>query len=199
MPHDSHLDMHHILIHAYTQMFSLFVIQGATMDTHVGDFNVPPTSLFAIDCVAMVISIIVFNYQLMRLARRWTGRVDGLSGLQRIGLGMPIIVLAMLEAGIVEMVRLRKRRTGGNISILWQVPQYMSTGISETFTYLGQLYFFYDQAPNVMRSMGSTLTSTSVALGYPTRGPLIRAIQTTSLWLRFLPSSISSYFACQFE
>ena len=82
-----------------------------------------------------------------------------------MSLSLGIIVLAMLEAGLVEMVRLRKRGTGGNISILWQVPQYMSTGISETFTYLGQLYFFYDQAPDAMRSMGSALTPASVALG----------------------------------
>ena len=174
---------------AYTQVFSLFVIQGAAMDTHLGSFNVPPASLYAVDCVTVVVCIMAYNKWLMPLARQWTGRPEGLSGLQRIGLGMPIIVLAMLEAGFVEMVRLRKRGTGGNISILWQVPQFMTTGISETFTYIGQMQFFYDQAPDAMRSIGSTLTPASTALGNYLNILLVRVISRLTGNPGWIPNS----------
>ena len=150
---------------AYTQVYSLFVIQGEAMDTRLGNFNVPSAGLYAVDCVTVVICIVVYNYWLIPFARRWTGCPEGFSGLQRIGIGMPIVALAMLEAAFVEMARLRKRANGGNISILWQVPQYITTGVSETFTYIGQMHFFYDQAPDAMRSIGSALPQASVALG----------------------------------
>lgn len=150
---------------AYTQVYSLFVIQGAAMDTKLGGFNVPPAALYAVDCVTVVLCVVAYNYWLVPLARRWTGQEEGLTGLQRIGLGMPIVAVAMFEAGFVEMVRRQKRQSGGNISLLWQLPQYMTTGISETFTYIGQMQFFYDQSPDAMRSMGSALPQASVALG----------------------------------
>ncbi|KAK1660307.1 hypothetical protein QYE76_048469 [Lolium multiflorum] len=51
------------------------------------------------------------------------------------------------------------------ISIFWQVPQYFIIGAAEVFTFVGQLEFFYDQAPDAMRSMCSALSLTTVALG----------------------------------
>jgi len=51
------------------------------------------------------------------------------------------------------------------MSIFWQVPQYFFIGCAEVFTFIGQLEFFYDQAPDAMRSMCSALSLTTVALG----------------------------------
>jgi peptide/histidine transporter 3/4 len=45
------------------------------------------------------------------------------------------------------------------------VPQYFIIGAAEVFTFVGQLEFFYDQAPDAMRSMCSALSLTTVALG----------------------------------
>jgi peptide/histidine transporter 3/4 len=82
-------------------------------------------------------------------------------------------MFAMLAAGVLELVRLRSiatHRLYGKddivpISIFWQVPQYFIIGAAEVFTFVGQLEFFYDQAPDAMRSMCSALSLTTVALG----------------------------------
>ncbi|EFJ26574.1 hypothetical protein SELMODRAFT_18018, partial [Selaginella moellendorffii] len=50
------------------------------------------------------------------------------------------------------------------MSILWQIPQYFLVGASEIFTSLGQLEFFYDQAPDAMRSLATALALSTVAL-----------------------------------
>lgn len=51
------------------------------------------------------------------------------------------------------------------ISIFWQVPQYFIIGCAEVFTFIGQLEFFYEQAPDAMRSVCSALSLLTVALG----------------------------------
>ena len=51
------------------------------------------------------------------------------------------------------------------INIFWQVPQYFLVGMAEIFTFIGQSEFFYDQAPDAMRSLCSALPLTTVALG----------------------------------
>ncbi|KAI5077654.1 hypothetical protein GOP47_0007478 [Adiantum capillus-veneris] len=175
---------------AYTQVYSLFVIQGAAMDTQLGRFNVPPASLYAVDCVTVVVCVVAYNYWLLPQARKWTGQDEGFTGLQRIGIGMPVIALAMVEAGLVEMVRRRKVRLLGNLSILWQIPLYVTTGISETFTYIGLMHFFYDQAPDAMRSLGSALPQASVALGNYVSSLLITIVSKLSGNPGWVPDSI---------
>eukprot|EP00250_Pteridium_aquilinum_P025242 c3040_g1_i1 orf=1002-1754(+) len=176
---------------AYTQVFSLFVIQGAAMDTRLGGFDVPPAGLYAVDCVTVVMCVMAYNYWLVPRAQKWTGRVEGITELQRIGLGMPIIAIAMVEAGFVEMVRRHKAQSGGSISILWQLPLYMTTGISETFTYIGTMHFFYDQAPDAMRSLGSALPQASVALGNYVNSLLITIVSKLSGSPGWIPESIN--------
>ncbi|KAI4304623.1 hypothetical protein MLD38_040105 [Melastoma candidum] len=51
------------------------------------------------------------------------------------------------------------------MSIFWQTPQYFIIGCAEVFTFIGQIEFFYEQAPDAMRSMASALSLTTNALG----------------------------------
>nr|GEU77646.1 protein NRT1/ PTR FAMILY 8.1-like [Tanacetum cinerariifolium] len=61
-----------------------------------------------------------------------TGQPNGLTQLQRIGFGLSISTLSM-------------------------VPQYAFVGCADAFAYIRQLEFFYDQAPDSMRSLSATL------------------------------------------
>ncbi|KAH7288742.1 hypothetical protein KP509_31G039600 [Ceratopteris richardii] len=175
---------------AYTQVYSVFVIQGAAMDTQLGGFNVPPASLYAVDCVTVVLCVLAYNYWLLPQIKKWTALEEGLTGLQRISVGMPIVGLAMFEAGLVEVVRRNKVQRSDNLSILWQLPLYITTGISETFTYIGMMHFFYDQAPDAMRSLGSALPQASVALGNYASSLLIAIVGRLSGSPGWLPDSI---------
>lgn len=80
-----------------------------------------------------------------------------------MGIGLVLSILAMVSAALVELKRLEIARSKGLIhekaavpmSILWQIPQYFLVGAAEVFTCIGQVEFFYDQAPDAMRSLCS--------------------------------------------
>uniref|UniRef100_A0A0D3HAI5 Major facilitator superfamily (MFS) profile domain-containing protein n=1 Tax=Oryza barthii TaxID=65489 RepID=A0A0D3HAI5_9ORYZ len=50
-------------------------------------------------------------------------------------------------------------------SIAWQVPQYVLLGASAVLAHIGQLEFFYNQAPDSMRSLCSALGHMTCSLG----------------------------------
>ncbi|GLU11479.1 hypothetical protein SLE2022_282200 [Rubroshorea leprosula] len=158
----------------YSQMSSLFVLQGERMNTHVGesDFKIPPASLSIFDTLSVIFWVPIYDQIIVPVARKFTGRRSGITQLQRIGIGLIISIFAMVAAAILELVRLREVRRHNYynlkempMSIFWQVPQYFLIGCAEVFTFIGQLEFFYEQAPDAMRSFCSALQLTTVALG----------------------------------
>ena len=78
-----------------------------------------------------------------------------------------MVVAAIVEIKRLEMVKEHNyyERETIPMSIFWQVPQYFLVGAAEIFTFIGQLEFFYDQAPDAMRSLMSAVSLTTVALG----------------------------------
>ncbi|KAF8402703.1 hypothetical protein HHK36_010791 [Tetracentron sinense] len=157
----------------YSQMSTMFVLQGNTMDQHMGPhFQIPSASLSLFDTVSVIFWAPVYDRIIVPLARKFTGHERGFTQLQRMGIGLVISIFSMVTAGILEVVRLNmvKRHNYYDLeylpmSIFWQVPQYFLIGCAEVFTFIGQLEFFYDQAPDAMRSMCSALSLTTVALG----------------------------------
>ncbi|XP_030524239.1 protein NRT1/ PTR FAMILY 8.1-like [Rhodamnia argentea] len=158
----------------YNQMSTLFVLQGYTMDPHVGNssFKIPAASLAIFDTLSVLFWVPIYDRIIIPVARRFTGHKSGLTQLQRMGIGLFISIFAMISAAILEVVRLKmvRRHDYYNyeyvpMSIFWQVPQYFLIGCAEVFTFIGQLEFFYEQAPDAMRSMCSALQLTTNALG----------------------------------
>lgn len=157
----------------YSQMGTLFVLQGNTMDLHMtSSFQIPPASLSLFDTVSVIFWVPVYDRVIVPFARKLTGHRNGFTQLQRIAVGLVISVFAMLAAGTLELVRLRMVREHDfyelehvPISVFWQVPQYFVIGCAEVFTFIGQLEFFYEQAPDAMRSLCSALSLATVALG----------------------------------
>ncbi|WOL13234.1 hypothetical protein Cni_G22003 [Canna indica] len=153
----------------FTQMASLFVEQGAAMNTIVGSFRIPPASMSAFDITSVAIFILFYRRLLNPLVSKLKRNPRGLTELQRMGVGLIIAILAMVSAGTVEVYRLKNVCSScdddSSLSILWQIPQYMLIGASEVFMYVGQLEFFNDQAPDGLKSFGSALCMTSISLG----------------------------------
>jgi peptide/histidine transporter 3/4 len=195
----------------YMQMGSFFVMQGAHMNRNVnlplglGNFLVPAASLSMINTLAIVTLIPMYDKLLVPFLRS-AGRPMTL--LRRIGWGLVIAILAMSTAAIVEKSRLAAYRDGRilsslddndlnqnimgdsnramkvvDMSVWWQIPQYLLIGLSEVFTAIGQLEFFYDQAPDVMRSCSMALQLLSVCIGSYLSGAVVWAVQfiTSSL------------------
>ncbi|GLC42322.1 hypothetical protein PLESTB_000659700 [Pleodorina starrii] len=67
-----------------------------------------------------------------------------------------------------------------SLSIFWQAPQYFIVGASEVLASIGQLEFFYDQAPDVMRSCSMALQLASTAIGSYLSGIIVWAVQAGS-------------------
>ncbi|KAK4731109.1 hypothetical protein R3W88_024097 [Solanum pinnatisectum] len=158
---------------AYSQMNTTFVLQGNTMDRHMGGhFKIPSASLTVFETISVILWVLIYDQLIIPFARKYTGHARGFTQLQRIGIGLVISILSMVAAGVVEVVRLDYIKQKGYydvktipMSIFWQVPQYIFIGCAGVFTLIGQVEFFYDQAPDAMRSLCSALLLMAAALG----------------------------------
>ncbi|CAN6280347.1 unnamed protein product [Urochloa humidicola] len=148
----------------FTQMASLFVVQGAAMRraTPLAGFSVPPSTMSAFDILAVATTIFLYRRAICPFLARLTGRAAGPTELQRMGLGLVLGALATATAGTVEHFR---KEAAGDLHIMWQAPQYALIGVSEVMMYVGQLEFFNDQMPDGLKSFGSALCMMSMSLG----------------------------------
>ncbi|XVE79459.1 hypothetical protein DITRI_Ditri14bG0060400 [Diplodiscus trichospermus] len=158
----------------YSQMANLFVLQGERMNTHVGNstFKIPPASLLIFDTLSVIFWVPVYDRIIVPVTRKFTGHKSGLTQLQRMGIGLFVSIFSMIVAALLELERLRIVRRHNYyelkempMTIFWQVPQYFLIGCADVFTLIGQLEFFYEQAPDAMRSFCSALQLTTIALG----------------------------------
>jgi peptide/histidine transporter 3/4 len=161
---------------AYTQMSTTFILQGDTLDPRLGSFRVPAAVLSVFDTLSIMIWVPLYDCVIVPLVRRLTGHSRGFTPLARMGIGFVVLTITMLLAGVLEVARRRVLARHGTyidadgaeyvpMSIFWQVPQYVVVGAAEVFTFIGQLEFFYEQAPDTMRSVCSGLPSVAFALG----------------------------------
>ena len=164
-----------LLITAYAQQGTFSLQQAKTMNRHLtNSFQIPAGSMSVFTIVTMLSTIALYDRFLVRVARRFTGLDRGITFLQRMGIGLVVSILATLVAGFVEKKRKAAASAHGllnqphsmiPISVFWLVPQYSLHGMAEAFMSIGHLEFFYDQAPESMRSTATALFWLSIAAG----------------------------------
>ncbi|XP_027174859.1 protein NRT1/ PTR FAMILY 8.2-like [Coffea eugenioides] len=173
----------------YSQMGNLFVLQAEVMDTHLGStrFKIPEASLSVFDTLSVIVWVPIYDKIITPFARKITGQKNGLTQLQRMGIGMVISILAMVSAAVLEIVRLGIVRRHNlydakliPISVFWQVPQYFIIGCAEVFIFIGQLEFFYEQAPDSIRSLCAALSLTTGSLGSYLSSLLVQIVTKAS-------------------
>ncbi|WVZ57908.1 hypothetical protein U9M48_008242 [Paspalum notatum var. saurae] len=150
-----------IIFNTAQASFPLFIEQGQVMDNHIDRFWIPPASLTTFNCLCILILAPAYKKVVVPVASRITGMKQGLSDMQRIGIGMVFAMLSMVSAALVEMVRLDIANNSGLVnrstmvpmSILWQAPQYMFVGVAKVFGVVGFIEFAYEQSPDAMRSL----------------------------------------------
>ncbi|KAL1294702.1 hypothetical protein HN51_055498 [Arachis hypogaea] len=155
------------------QVNTLFVKQGTTLDRHIGSFKIPPASLGAFVTISLLTCIVLYDRVFVRIIRRFTKNPRGIRLLQRMGIGIVLHILVMTVASITENYRLKVARNHGVVesgaqvplSIFILLPQFILMGTADAFLEVAKIEFFYDQAPENMKSLGTAYSSVTLGVG----------------------------------
>lgn len=159
----------------YAQMTTFSVSQATTMDRHLGNFQIPAASLTVFFVGSILLTVPVYDRIIVPITRKVLKNPQGLTPLQRIGVGLVLSILAMVAAALCELKRLHVARSHGLVddptaeiplSVFLLVPQFFLVGAGEAFTYIGQLAFFLKECPKGMKTMSTGLFLSTLSLGF---------------------------------
>ncbi|KAL4394534.1 protein NRT1/ PTR FAMILY 5.2-like isoform X2 [Arachis duranensis] len=156
------------------QINTLFVKQGTTLDRAIGrSFSIPPASLGAFVTLSMLICVVIYDRFFVKIMQKLTHNPRGITLLQRMGIGLVIHIVIMVIAFLTERYRLSVAKehglvqNGGQVplSIFILLPQFVLMGTADAFLEVAKIEFFYDQAPESMKSLGTSYSMTSLGIG----------------------------------
>ncbi|XP_031564279.1 solute carrier family 15 member 4-like [Actinia tenebrosa] len=149
----------------YSQMQTSYLIQAQYMKINLGfNFNLPAASLSIFD-ISSVLLLIPFMDKVIYPLLRYIG--IKFTPLRRIGVGMIFAAASVAVAGFVEIKRrncyengefitqnlFNKNFNASNMTVFYQVPQFVLIGTSEVFTSITGLEFAYSQAPRCLQGL----------------------------------------------
>lgn len=171
----------------YSQMTTFTIEQASFMDRKLGNFVIPAGSMSTFLFISILLVTSLNEKLFIPIARKLTRNPQGLTSLQRVGIGLLFSVFGMVAAGIVEKER-KAFAVGQNtrISAFWLIPQFFLIGTGEAFAYVGQLEFFIREAPERMKSMSTGLFLSTLAMGFFVSSLLVTIVdkETKKQWLR---------------
>lgn len=171
----------------YSQMTTFTVEQATFMERKLGSFTVPAGSYSAFLILTILLFTSLNERVFVPLARKVTKKPQGITSLQRIGVGLVLSMGAMAVAAVIENARREAEVTNGyKISAFWLIPQYFLVGAGEAFAYVGQLEFFIREAPERMKSMSTGLFLSTISMGFFVSSLLVSLVDkvTDKSWLR---------------
>jgi solute carrier family 15 (peptide/histidine transporter), member 3/4 len=154
-----------VLSAAYAQLNTTFVQQGGVMDMRVMSLTVPAASMVSFEVLCVLAWVLIYGSAVVPALRAISPARGEPSQLQRMGAGRLLMACAMAVAALVETKRLDAAGRGESVSIAWQMPQYFVLAGGEVFCYIAQLEFFYNEAPETMKTMCTSFALLTVALG----------------------------------
>lgn len=127
-------------------------------------FQIPPGSIGIISMLAIGVWVPIYDRFVVPALRKVTKHENGLTLLQRMGIGIVFSVLSMVVAGLAE----QKRRNAANVhhqmvSIMWLAPQLVMLGLAEGFNFIAQIEFYNKQFPENLRSMATSMFFCTIA------------------------------------
>ncbi|XP_022847158.1 protein NRT1/ PTR FAMILY 5.2-like [Olea europaea var. sylvestris] len=159
----------------FAQTNTLFIKQGTTLEKSIGPhFKIPPGCLSAFVTIFMLTSLVLYDRFFVPFVRRYTKNPRGITLLQRFGIGLVLHIIVMGTACLAERRRLRVAKENEifeknqivPLSIFILLPQFALMGVADTFVEVAKIEFFYDQAPEGMKSLGTAYFTTSFGVGY---------------------------------
>ncbi|XLR39165.1 hypothetical protein S83_023825 [Arachis hypogaea] len=152
------------------QLSTFSIQQSSTMDTNLGSFKVPPSSLTVFTGLFIMVLAPMYDHAILPFARKITRTENGIMHLQRIGTGLVLSIVAIAVAALVETKRKKTALIHGltnsteplPITFLWVALQYLFLGSADLFTLAGMMEFYFTEAPWSMRRMLSCVRSDGV-------------------------------------
>ncbi|KAA8548860.1 hypothetical protein F0562_000544 [Nyssa sinensis] len=156
-----------------SQSHTLFIKQGTTLDRNIGKFQLPAASLNAFVTISMLVCVVIYDRYFVRTVRRWTKNPRGITLLQRMGISMVLHSIIMIVASLTERYRLKVARDHGLVenggivplTVFILLPQFVIMGTADACLDVARIEFFYDQAPESMKSLGTSYSMTGVGIG----------------------------------
>ncbi|KAK1436528.1 hypothetical protein QVD17_02309 [Tagetes erecta] len=159
------------------QQSTFFLAQSKILDRNLGpNFIIPPGSMQVFAVVNAFITVPIYEKFVVPKLQRKTNHHRGLTSLQRMGLGLFISIFALASAAAVEHMR-RTHSNPQGLSVFWLVPQFFILGGAESFTYVGQLEFFYDEATDGMKSVCGALFLSEIGVGSWVNSALVKIVE----------------------
>ena len=185
----------------YTMQSTLFLSQACQMNIKMeNNFEIPIASLDLANIAVILILIPIVDRIIYPYFTNWTI-------LQKIGIGMIFVVMALICAAIVEVVRKQDisnimtstcddKLFVSNLSVLWQIPQYLLIGIAEVLTVINSYNFFFTEAPLYWKSMTYSFNYVSYALGSWLQTLLLLFVNYQWNWIKndLNQSQLENYF-----
>ncbi|CAN4099299.1 unnamed protein product [Withania somnifera] len=179
------------------QLQNYVIFQALQSDNQLGhiNFHIPPASFIVISMLSISIWLPIYDRVLLPWLRKFTGKEDGITLLQKIGIGIFLSIVTMVLSGIVEDKRRTLAMTGpmlqmtqgkgaiSSMSGLWLIPQMALSGLSEAFTLISENEFFYKQCPENMRSIAASIFFVGMAGSSYLSSFLASIVHKTSDWL----------------
>ncbi|GAU28755.1 hypothetical protein TSUD_372640 [Trifolium subterraneum] len=141
------------------------------MDRNIGNFEIHAGSVSVITLIAIGIFLPFYDQVISPLLEKITKQEQGLTTLQRIGLGHGSAILSVVVAGLVE----KRRRALANsmvdskgvapMSVMWLAPQFLLIACCHIFGTVGYTEFFNKESPNSMRSISNSLLCLNLSAG----------------------------------
>ncbi|KAE8734980.1 Protein NRT1/ PTR FAMILY 5.2 [Hibiscus syriacus] len=139
----------------------------------IGNFKIPPASLTGFVTISLLICVVLYDRFFVPAVRKWTKNPRGITLLQRMGVGLVLHIIIMMIASFTERYRLNVAKEHGLVehegqlplTIFILLPQFVLMGTADSFLDVSKLEFFYDHAPESMKSLGTSYSSTSLGIG----------------------------------
>ncbi|XP_050211851.1 protein NRT1/ PTR FAMILY 4.5-like [Mercurialis annua] len=156
------------------QLQTFTIQQSTTMDTNLLGFHIPGPSIPVIPLLFIFVLVPLYDRIFVPIARKITGIPTGIRHLQRIGVGLVLSAISMAVAGVVEThrksVAIKHNMVNSTdplpMSVFWLGFQFAIFGAADMFTLIGLLEFFYSESSAGMKSMGTAISWSSVAIGF---------------------------------
>ncbi|KAH3862535.1 solute carrier family 15 member 4-like isoform X2 [Dreissena polymorpha] len=148
----------------YSQMSTSLFLQSERMDITVNGAKLPAAILNIFNTLIILVMIPIMDRIVYPTLAKY-GKSP--THLQRMGIGIFLVALSMVYAGIIEIIRKKDMENHGfisqelsgstfnasKISMFAQVPEFALIGGSEVFASISGLEFAYTQAPEFMQGL----------------------------------------------